>query len=255
MSNFLSSFPTRFMRVKQTMPKARQGLTLARLRLAFWLFLVYRMLMKSLGSIDRRGFLAGSLGSLCVAATGGLAHARLPDAGLIDIAKRELARAGRKVWLSDSVGIADFSVPSYEPRFFIIDLVSGKVRPFYVSHGAGSDPEHDGWLKRFSNEEGSLATSRGAYVTHTWYEGVHGTSMRLTGLDADNSNAEDRAIVVHGAAYANPEMIPIWGKLGRSSGCFALPEANLMEVLARLGPGRLLFADKVATGELKPQDL
>jgi L,D-transpeptidase catalytic domain len=201
--------------------------------------------------LDRRDFLAGALGSACAAAISAPAFARLPDTGLIDIAKRELARAGRKVWLSDSVGIADFSAPSYEPRFFIVDMVSGKVRPFYVSHGAGSDPEHDGWLKRFSNEEGSLATSRGAYVTHTWYDGVHGTSMRLSGLDADNSKAEDRAIVVHGADYANPDVIPVWGKLGRSSGCFALPEANLMEVLARLGPGRLLFADKLSLEEIK----
>ena len=234
------------------MPKARQGLASARMWLAFWLFLVYAALMKSLGSIDRRDFLAGSLGSLCVAAIGGLAHARLPDADLIGIAKRELARAGRKVWLSDSVGIADFSAPSYDPRFFIVDMISGKIRPFYVSHGAGSDPEHDGWLKHFSNENGSLATSRGAYVTHTWYDGIHGTSMRLAGLDADNSNAEDRAIVVHGAAYANPSVIPVWGKLGRSSGCFAFPQANLMEVLARLGPGRLLFADKMGAAGLTP---
>lgn len=203
--------------------------------------------MESVGKIARRDFLAGALGSACIAATSGLAQARLPDTSLIEIAKRELARAGAKVWLSDSVGIADFSAPSYDPRFFIIDMVSGKVRPFYVSHGAGSDPEHDGWLKRFSNENGSLATSRGAYVTHTWYEGIHGTSMRLAGLDADNSNAEDRAIVVHGADYASPKVIPVWGKLGRSSGCFALPEANLMEVLARLGPGRLLFADKLGS--------
>jgi L,D-transpeptidase catalytic domain len=201
--------------------------------------------MKPLASIDRRDFLAGALGSACAAIVSAPAFARLPDMSLIDIAKRELARAGRKVWLSDSVGIADFSAPSYEPRFFIIDMLSGKVRPFFVSHGAGSDPEHDGWLKRFSNETGSLATSRGAYATHTWYDGIHGTSMRLSGLDADNSLAEDRAIVVHGAAYANPSVIAQWGKLGRSSGCFALPEANLMEVLARLGPGRLLFADKL----------
>jgi L,D-transpeptidase catalytic domain len=206
--------------------------------------------MKSVGRIHRRDFLAGTLGVACTALVPAPALARPADSALIETAKRELARAGRAVWLGDSVGIADFSLPSYEPRFFIVDMVSGKVRPFYVSHGAGSDREHDGWLKTFSNENGSLATSRGAYVTHTWYDGIHGTSMRLSGLDADNSLAEDRAIVVHGADYANPSMIAEWGKLGRSSGCFALPEANLMEVLARLGPGRLLFADKLPASVL-----
>lgn len=196
---------------------------------------------------SRRGFLAGS-----AAITGGLvlgspAFARPADGALVTIAKRELARAGRKVWLSDMVGIADFTLPSSEPRFFLVDMMSGQVRPFLVAHGRGSDPEHDGWLKNFSNEPGSFATSRGAYATQPWYNGKYGTSMRLAGLDADNNHADDRAIVVHGAWYANPSMITEWGKLGRSEGCFALPEANLMEVMARLGPGRLLFADKLPT--------
>jgi L,D-transpeptidase catalytic domain len=206
--------------------------------------------MMSKINLVRRDFLTGALCLACSGVISAPALAMPADAALIEAAKRELERAGNRIWLRDTVGIADFSLPSYQPRFFIVELLSGKVRPFYVSHGAGSDPEHDGWLKQFSNTSGSLATSRGAYITHTWYDGTHGTSMRLSGLDDDNSNAEDRAIVVHGAAYANPTMIPIWGKLGRSSGCFALPEANLMEVLARLGPGRMLFADKLATSPL-----
>ena len=196
---------------------------------------------------SRRSFLAGS-----AAIAGGLvlgvpAFARPADSTLLAIARRELARAGRKVWLSDMVGIADFTLPSSEPRFFLVDMMSGKVRPFLVAHGRGSDPEHDGWLKNFSNEPGSFATSRGAYATQPWYNGKYGTSMRLAGLDSDNDLADDRAIVIHGAWYANPAMITEWGKLGRSEGCFALPEANLMEVMARLGPGRLLFADKLPT--------
>jgi hypothetical protein len=36
------------------------------------------------------------------------------------------------------------------------------------------------------------------------------------------------------------------GKLGRSEGCFALSYDSLQEVLARLGPGRFLYADKIA---------
>ena len=161
------------------------------------------------------------------------------------IAHRELTRNRNAIWLKDMVGIADFTRPSSEPRFFLVDLVGGKVRPYLVAHGKGSDPEHEGVVRRFSNEFESFASSRGAYLTHTWYEGKHGLSMRLYGLDPDNSNAEARAIVIHGAWYSNPDMIQKWGKLGRSDGCFAFPEANLMEIVARLGPGRLLFADKI----------
>jgi L,D-transpeptidase catalytic domain len=202
-------------------------------------------LMSAKHLIAKRDFLAGSFAVAGTALAGGIARAVPSDSALLDIARRETERAGSKVWLKDMVGIADFSRPSAEPRFFIVDLVAGKVRPFLVAHGIGSDPEHDGFLKSFSNEPNSRATSRGAYITHTWYTGIHGTSMRLAGLDPDNSNAADRAIVIHGAWYANPEMIPQWGKLGRSEGCFAFPEGNLMEILARLGPGRLIFADKL----------
>jgi L,D-transpeptidase catalytic domain len=192
--------------------------------------------------INRRGFVAGTLALPFVTSA---AHAAPADAALVAIANRELGRLGSKIWLKDLVGIADFSLPSSVPRFFLVDIMSSKVRRFLVSHGRGSDPEHLGMLQTFSNENGSGATSRGAYITLKWYDGIHGPSMRLQGLDADNSNAIDRAIVIHSAPYANPEMIQTWGKLGRSDGCFVFPETNLMEILARLSPGRLLFADRL----------
>lgn len=192
--------------------------------------------------IDRRNFIgaAAALSAMPLAA-----RAESASSSLLAAARRELERAGNRVWLKDKVAIADFRQPSREPRFAILDMASGTAHRFLVAHGRGSDPEHDGWLKSFSNGHGSLATSRGAYLTHTWYDGKYGTSMRLTGLDPDNSEAERRAIVVHGAWYANPAMIGEWGKLGRSEGCFAVPEDRLMEVIGRLGPGRLLFADRL----------
>lgn len=175
----------------------------------------------------------------------GVARASISDDVLFARARRELERAGRTIWLKDKVGIADFSRVSSEPRFFILDMASGAIHRYLVAHGRGSDPEHDGWLKSFSNEFNSFATSRGAYLTGTWYNGKYGTSLRLNGLDRDNSHAMDRAIVLHGAWYSNPDMIAKWGKLGRSEGCFAVSEDRLMEVIGRMGPGRLLFADKL----------
>lgn len=67
--------------------------------------------------------------------------------------------------------------------------------------------------------------------------------MRLEGLDATNSNALSRAIVVHGAWYVNEEMIGHLGMLGRSQGCFAVAGSSLPEIFARLGPRRLIYAD------------
>jgi hypothetical protein len=171
---------------------------------------------------------------------------------VIDVAKREIEKHRGKVWLRDLAGVADFSLNSGVPRFYLIDLVGGKMKSFLVTHGAGSDVENDGWLKSFSNINGSKATSRGAYSTRPWYTGKHGLSMRLIGLEQDNYNAEDRAIVIHSSWYANPRMVSEFGRLGRSEGCFVFPEDNLLEILGRLGPGRLLFADQLSGPPVRP---
>jgi hypothetical protein len=145
----------------------------------------------------------------------------------------------------DVIAIADFSMPSRTPRFHLVDVAGGRVNSQLVAHGRGSDPGHTGWLQRFSNEPSSHATSSGAYRTDGLYIGAHGRSMRLTGLDASNDNALARAIVVHAAWYVSPEMAKTHGVLGRSEGCFALSDAGLPEVLARLGSGHLIYADKI----------
>ncbi|MFN3388728.1 MAG: murein L,D-transpeptidase catalytic domain family protein, partial [Allosphingosinicella sp.] len=147
---------------------------------------------------------------------------------------------------TDVVGITDFARGSGKQRFFLLDTQTGRVSKHFVSHGRGSDPAHSGFLARFSNAYGSNATSDGSYLTGEYYYGKYGRSMRLDGLDRSNSNARGRAIVVHSAWYAEPEVIDTHGKLGRSEGCFAFSNASLQEVLARLGPGRFLYADKVA---------
>lgn len=144
----------------------------------------------------------------------------------------------------DYIGIADFSVASGLPRFHILDLASGSTRALLVAHGRGSDPDHSGWVEKFSNVPGSAASSRGAYLTQDIYQGKHGRSRRLLGLDPQNSNAELRAIVIHAAWYVSPQMIRDHGKLGRSEGCFAFSDDDLSMVLDRLGPGRLIYADK-----------
>ncbi len=203
------------------------------------------LLRESFGTLNRRQVLAGTVMVAVAATVPARALAMPTEDRLIALAKRELERHSSRVWLRDKVGIVDYAMPSKDPRFFLVDLENGTTRSYFVTHGRGSDPEHDGWLKSFSNQFSSNASSRGAYVTQNYYEGKHGLSMRLQGLDPDNNNAEDRAIVVHGAAYANPDMITKWGKLGRSEGCFAVPQDNLVEVIARMGPQRLLFADRL----------
>ena len=171
------------------------------------------------------------------------------DRILFDIARRELARAGTAIWKHDIVGIADYGLHSAWPRFHFVNLDRSEVRSYHVSHGTGSDPQHDGWLKAFSNTEGSNATSRGAYVTWEWYKGRYGTSVRLGGLDYTNEAALRRYIVMHHAAYAEDEHLQRYGRLGRSNGCFAMGTAQFREALMNLSGGRLLFADSLGLME------
>jgi hypothetical protein len=163
---------------------------------------------------------------------------------LVGGASLALARHESAIWSRDVIAIADFGVPSSVPRFHLVDLLRGNVTSLLVTHGRGSDPDHSGMLQSFSNVPGSLATSEGAYLTGELYQGIHGTSRRLIGLDPTDNNAMDRAIVIHSAPYAEAAMIAQQGKLGRSDGCFVFGEADLATVLARLGQGRLLYASR-----------
>ena len=167
------------------------------------------------------------------------------DRKILTIAKREAERAGARLWRKDIVGVADFARPSTLPRLHFANLESGTVRSFLVAHGRGSDPEHSGFLQNFSNQYGSEATSRGSYLTAEWYSGKYGTSIRLVGMDGDNSAALQRAIVMHPAAYATEEHIVRFGKLGRSEGCFAMSPSEFNEALWHLSGGRLLYADRI----------
>jgi hypothetical protein len=200
--------------------------------------------------LTRRHFLGTSVLALA-GAVGKPARASAYGAGsrvAPTLLERALAAAERhraRIAYRDFIGIADFSLPSRAARFHILNLADGAATSHLVAHGRGSDPEHTGWLERFSNEMRSHATSAGAYRTDGLYEGEHGRSMRLDGLDPSNDNAASRAIVVHGAWYVSEDMVAQHGVLGRSEGCLAVAGSSLHEVLAKLGPGRLIYADKV----------
>lgn len=171
------------------------------------------------------------------------------DRRLIAIARDQVDRYAAQVWRRDIVGIADFGLHSADRRFHFVDLVNERVQSYHVSHGTGSDGEHDGWLKRYSNIEGSEATCRGTFLTRSWYVGKYGTSIRLDGLEPTNSNALPRAIVMHQAHYATPEHVARFGRLGRSNGCFAMGPEQFDRALIDLGGGRLLYADSLGLAE------
>ncbi|MDB5682948.1 MAG: hypothetical protein JWM38_2056 [Sphingomonas bacterium] len=204
------------------------------------------------GSVmSRRNFMqVGALGAAGLVAGQAVAAPMIPSLNgprpeLLRRAMASLSRQGARIPKRDLIGIADFNAPSGTRRFHLVNLINGRSTNLLVSHGRGSDPAHTGFLARFSNIDGSLASSAGAYVTGDTYYGKHGQSRRLIGLDPTNSNAETRGIVIHSAWYVSPQVVQQHGKVGRSEGCFAFCESDLDQVLARLGPGRMIYADKV----------
>lgn len=197
----------------------------------------------------KAGLLAGAVAAMPLRAVAQVSGASARDRKLFELARGELARLGSHVWRDDIVAVADFALHSSQRRFHFVDLTRERVESFHVSHGDGSDREHDGWLKRYSNLDGSHATSRGAYTTRSWYMGRFGMSIRLDGLDPTNSNALDRAIVMHKAQYATPEHVDRWGRLGRSNGCLAMGPEQFDRALIDLAGGRLVLAGSYGFAE------
>ncbi len=167
------------------------------------------------------------------------------NAILLPQARAALDRHGRMIANRDVIGLVDFSAPSGTARFSLFDTAAGRVISTHlVAHGRGSDPANSGWVERLSNRPGSNASCEGAFLTGDTYYGKHGRSRRLVGLDAENSMAESRAIVIHAARYVDPGVAAAQGRVGRSQGCFAVSTSEIDKVLKVLGPGRLLYAVK-----------
>ncbi len=115
--------------------------------------------------------------------------------------------------------LIDMSLPSGKKRFFIYNLKTNMVmESAMVTHGIGSKVNGSDETLRFSNEENSLQTSLGRYKIGASYNGCFGLSYKLTGLDATNSNAAARAVVIHAhSSIPTTETYPV--PIGESFGC------------------------------------
>jgi hypothetical protein len=135
--------------------------------------------------------------------------------------------------------VIDMSLSANLNRFFLIDLRNKKIiHKSIVAHGRNSGDEY---ARSFSNKVGSFKSSIGFYRTGETYQGKHGLSLRLDGLEYSNNNARIRAIVIHAADYVSKVFIKNNGRLGRSLGCPSLPEKDYDKVVNKIKNGSLLF--------------
>jgi len=169
----------------------------------------------------------------------------------------DLALAGYRLVLADSLvepggllAVIDYSLPSTEPRLFVIDPGDGSVlRSSLVAHGKNSGQN---MAERFSNKPGSQMSSLGFFVTEETYHGQHGYTLRLRGLEEGiNDRAEERLIVIHGADYVSEEFIARHGRLGRSWGCPALPVESSKAIIDLIKDGTCLFVYGTDSAYLK----
>lgn len=139
-----------------------------------------------------------------------------------------------------TLSICDFTLSSNEKRLWVIDIKNKKVLfNTLVAHGMGTGEEY---AVNFSNTPDSHQSSLGFYVTGETYTGNNGYSLKLNGVDGSfNSNAYERAVVIHGAEYVSEEFAKANQRLGRSHGCPALPVELAPKIIDRIKDGHCLF--------------
>src|SRR3990167_5622551 len=81
------------------------------------------------------------------------------------------------------------------------------------------------------------------FPTQNIYDGEHGESLRVNGLEKGiNNNALTRAIVIHPASYVTHSFIKQNGYAGRSWGCFAVNPIHADTFIQLIKGGSVLFA-------------
>jgi hypothetical protein len=195
---------------------------------------------------------AACLGLLLAGAGPAAADEPGPRAALLErglAAYGRLAAEGRV--RNPVLSVIDYGLPSSERRLFVLEPASRRILfREYVAHGRGSsDPERPELAVRFGNETGSLRSSLGAFLTGEPYEGTHGGSLRLVGLEPGrNDRAEERRIVIHPADYVSRAFrLRSGGRLGRSFGCPALDPSVAAHVIDRIRSGSVLYVDGPAS--------
>ncbi|SEN56053.1 L,D-transpeptidase catalytic domain [Pseudomonas sp. ok272] len=142
---------------------------------------------------------------------------------------------------ANHLAVIDYSQPSTARRLWIFDLrKKSLVLRDLVAHGQMSG---ENFATQFSNREGSYQSSLGLFRTQESYEGAHGYSLRMDGLEPGfNDRARERAIVIHAADYVNPAWSQRQGRIGRSLGCPAVRPQVAKQVIDKLKDGQFMFS-------------
>ena len=138
------------------------------------------------------------------------------------------------------ITLIDFSLSANTKRLWVIDLDTDTILLHsLVAHGRNTGDEY---ANSFSNAPESYKSSLGFYVTGEVYNGKHGKSLKLDGLEKGiNDNARVRGVVMHAADYVSNAFIKFHKRLGRSQGCPAIPGEVLKDIVSTIKDKSCLF--------------
>ena len=89
--------------------------------------------------------------------------------------------------------VVDFSLPSTEKRLWLIDTKNNTyILHTHVAHGMNSG---NIYATEFSDNKGTHESSLGSFVTNNKYNGHHGPSLRIIGLDKGINDLAAQRIV------------------------------------------------------------
>lgn len=193
-----------------------------------------------------------SIGLLLLVLCGQYAAAKQPAGNhgvpddMLQLLLSEYQRMRTELGNNRYIGLLNYSQPSWEPRFYLINLEQARIVAAYrVAHGKGSDPDHDGFVEVLGDDKGSHMSSAGFFRTGQSYlsgQDGHGLSLRLEGLSDTNRNAHERDIVIHANHYMEQNFINTYGVPGRSHGCLVFSASDRDEIIDKLKGGALIYA-------------
>lgn len=135
--------------------------------------------------------------------------------------------------------VIDYSLPSNQRRLYFIHLQTAVVEKYFVAHGLNTGETS---AINFSNQNNSKKTSLGFFITGSTYDGSHGESLLLYGIEPSNDLAYTRNIVMHGANYVSMDMLNKYGRMGRSWGCPAVSIEIGQKIIPLLQGGGVIYA-------------
>jgi hypothetical protein len=154
-----------------------------------------------------------------------------PPSSKLQAALKSYQRNQSQVLNTRYLTLIDYTKPVLVKRLWVVEIATGKiVLNSHVSHAFNSGLLY---ATNFSNVDDSKKSCVGNFVTQTTYTGRFGYSLRVRGLDADNSNTLQRNIVFH------PHPVPVW-----SQGCWMTSPATNRELINLIkGKSFLLVAN------------